>query len=52
MILKDMSNLEICEETYISEATVKKHISNIYKKCAVSSRDMLRVLISKISTGD
>ena len=37
-IIQGASNKEIAEQLYISEATVKKHIQNIYKRCDVSER--------------
>lgn len=37
-LLSDMSNKEIAADLYISEATVKKHIQNIYQKTSVSDR--------------
>lgn len=37
-----MSNREIGEELCISEATVKKHMSNIFEKLEISSRRELR----------
>lgn len=49
MLLTDYSNLEISKKLILSEHTIKKHISNIYKKCLISSRDQLRLLISKLS---
>lgn len=35
-------NLQIAEELYISEATVKKHVSHIYEKAKVSGRKEFR----------
>lgn len=37
-IIQGASNKEIAEQLYISEATVKKHIQNFYKRCEVSER--------------
>lgn len=37
-LLKGASNLDISEELFISESTVKTHIYNIYKKLEVTSR--------------
>lgn len=38
LLLKSYRNLQIAEELYISEATVKKHVSRIYEKTGVMSR--------------
>lgn len=37
-LVKGLSNKEIAETLFISEATVKLHISNIYRKLGVKSR--------------
>jgi DNA-binding CsgD family transcriptional regulator len=37
-LLKGRTNKEIAAELYISEATVKKHIQNMYKKCGAADR--------------
>ena len=42
LIAKNLSNKEIAETLCISEATVKKHVSNIFEKLGVSSRKQLR----------
>jgi DNA-binding CsgD family transcriptional regulator len=42
LLLQDVSNKEIAAELYISEATVKKHIQNIYQKTSVSDRTAFR----------
>ena len=41
MIIKDMTNPQISKKLYISLFTVKKHISNIYQKLSVQSRQEL-----------
>jgi DNA-binding CsgD family transcriptional regulator len=41
-ILMDMSNKEIAADLYISEATVKKHIQNIYQKFGAADRKSFR----------
>lgn len=40
-LLKGLSNKEIASELFISERTVKNHISHIYRKFAVESRAQL-----------
>lgn len=42
MIKQGLSNREIGEELYISETTVKKHISNLFAKLEISSRKELK----------
>ncbi len=42
LILKGMSNAEIAAELYISETTVKKHISNIFQKVGIRARGELK----------
>lgn len=37
-IIQGDSNKEIAEQLFITEATVKKHIQSIYKKCEVTDR--------------
>lgn len=41
-ICKGLSNGEVAEELSISEATVKKHISNIFEKLQISRREQVR----------
>lgn len=38
LIKRGLSNREIGEELYISEATVKKHVSHIFEKLGIESR--------------
>lgn len=38
-LFENISNKEIAEQLYISEATVKKHIQNIYQKFGASDRN-------------
>lgn len=46
-ILKGMSNREIAESFYVSEATVKKHISHIFEKLGIQKRDEIKMVISE-----
>lgn len=41
MIAEGKSNGEISEQLYISETTVKKHVSNIFEKMGISRREEL-----------
>lgn len=41
-LLENISNKEIGEQLYISEATVKKHIQNIYQKLQATDRNSFR----------
>lgn len=42
LIKRGLSNREIGEELYISEATVKKHVSHIFEKLEIDSRKDLK----------
>ena len=42
LIYSGYRNLQIAEELYISEATVKKHVSHIYEKTKVTGRKEFR----------
>jgi DNA-binding CsgD family transcriptional regulator len=49
-VLKGLANQEIAEKLFISEVTVKKHLSSIYKKLEVKNRNgLLMLLVSKNS---
>ena len=41
-LLGSIPNKEIAVQLYISEATVKKHIQNIYQKCGATDRNSFR----------
>jgi len=45
-ILKGKSNKKISDQLFISQSTVKTHISNIFEKCNVKNRYTLIALIS------
>ncbi|MBI9103467.1 MAG: response regulator transcription factor [Spirochaetales bacterium] len=47
LISKGYSNTRISKELFISEKTVKKHISNIFEKTATKSRSQLIFLLSQ-----
>ena len=42
LVAKNLSNREIAEELSISEATVKKHLTNIFEKLEIDSRSKLK----------
>ena len=42
LISKGLSNREIAEEFVISEATVKKHVSNIFEKTGIEKREQIK----------
>lgn len=43
-LLEGRTNKEIAEQLYISEATVKKHIQNMFRKCGAQDRQEFVVL--------
>jgi DNA-binding NarL/FixJ family response regulator len=45
-------NKQIAEELFVTEATVKAHISAIFKKFNVSSRTQVVLLVDKIDLAD
>lgn len=45
LVIKNQSNAEIAEELFISETTVKKHLSNIFAKLGVSKRSEIKELL-------
>ncbi len=45
-VLKGLKNIDIAEELNISEQTVKDHLSNIYGKIGIETRnDLMRIFI-------
>ena len=48
MVARGMSNQQIAVSLYLSEATVKRHLANLYPKIGVSSRgEAVRLALSK-----
>jgi len=48
LVLEGLSNAEIAAELYVSEVTVKKHVSSIYSKLAVKGRShLIRLFVGK-----
>ena len=47
LVCQGRSNREIGQELFISETTVKKHLSNIFEKTGISKREKLREAIQK-----
>lgn len=45
LILSGYSNNEIAEELFISETTVKKHISNVFGKLQITKREQIKTVI-------
>jgi ATP/maltotriose-dependent transcriptional regulator MalT len=55
MVARGMSNHQIAVSLHLSEATIKRHLANIYPRIGVSSRgEAVRKALSKewISTSD
>ncbi len=42
LVIQGLSNGEIAQELFISETTVKKHLSNVFAKLEISGREELR----------
>lgn len=49
LILSGYSNQRIAEELFISETTVKKHVTHIYEKTGVQSRKEFKHLFENVS---
>lgn len=47
LIIEGLSNSEIAEKLYVSERTVKEHLTNIFKKLKIKDRLQLALLILK-----
>lgn len=47
LAVKRMSNAEIAGELFISETTVKKHLSNIFAKLEINKREQIEDVIKK-----
>ena len=45
LLVRNMSNPEICAALFVSENTVRTHIKNIYHKTGVASREELKKLL-------
>lgn len=47
LVLQGLTNKEIAQTLFISETTVKKHLSNVFTKLKVTAREELRDKIKK-----
>lgn len=47
LVYNRMSNREIAEQLYISETTVKKHVSHIFEKLQINTRQEIREIINR-----
>lgn len=45
LIKNGLSNRKIAEELFVAESTVKKHVSHIFEKLQVQSREELRTAL-------
>jgi LuxR family transcriptional regulator, positive regulator of biofilm formation len=45
-VMKGMSNKEIANSRFVTEKTVKFHLTNIYKKLTIKSRHQLIVMFA------
>jgi DNA-binding NarL/FixJ family response regulator len=49
LALCNLSNKEIAETLFVSELTVKKHRTNIYKKVQINGKSQVRKFLRKIT---
>ncbi|RIE04897.1 LuxR family transcriptional regulator [Cohnella faecalis] len=47
LIIKGHTNMEIASLLYLSEVTVKKHLTNIFRKLDIKNRSQLVILMGK-----
>ncbi len=47
LILKGLSNKEICRRLFIAEGTLRNHVTNIYQKCEVHTRIEFSYLVKR-----
>ena len=52
LVIQGFANKEIAQELYISETTVKKHLSNIFAKLEISAREELRARVEERAGGN
>lgn len=50
LVAKGLSNKEVANQLFVTEKTIKFHLTNIYKKINVKSRAQLIVLVLKNQT--
>lgn len=50
LVIQGLGNREIAEKLFISESTVKNHLSRIFQKLGVKDRVELALLVTKISS--
>jgi len=50
LLIRGMSNPEICAALFVSDNTVRTHIKNIYRKTGATSREELKMLFQRTSS--